>query len=441
MAFTTIQGSGANDATSFVGSSGVDTISIQNEASNIYVGSQASNDDVRFENFTDLVSGYSVFGGQGDDIIRQAGGTNVTGGYFNGNKNADDIDFNSITSTTVYGGQGTDAIDIAATATSSLINGNKFNDSITVASAAASSIYGGQGNDVLDLTTLNSTVAAGDKDNDDINLGGTMNGATVNGNEGNDSIDLAAGVTSFVGSSVFGGAGNDILTGTQAGDGLKLYGNNGTDQVLGSEEEDVIDGGLGADTLTDDLGTDTITGGGGADQFIKNDMVNANGAYTADTITDYSLAVGDTVGNFSVADLNGALGVTQVVEFANGGAAATVNGDAIVTAVATISAAEAVDDAAFAGVNVSLIAGDYANAAAVQTDWRANVTGTVTAGDAFLIAYDNGVNTTIASVLSVNAENNDVMDSVVVTDIVTLSGVANASTLTAASGAWLAFVA
>jgi hypothetical protein len=98
-----------------------------------------------------------------------------------------------------------------------------------------------------------------------------------------------------------------------------------------------------------------------------------------------------------------------------------------------------------AGANLLLIGGNYSNASAVQAALRANVSNGTTAMAAnagFLVAYDNGSYSTIALVttaLAVAAGN--LMTGAVVTDLTTVYGVTDATTLTSAAAAWLFFLA
>ena len=103
---------------------------------------------------------------------------------------------------------------------------------------------------------------------------------------GTDGDDVIAGPLfgTNVSTDVYGGAGNDILSGPIVyGEGRDdrlsgrfLYGGAGDDRLVGSDGEDQLDGGPGRDLLTgggdrDSLvggvGRDVLSGGGGVDQF------------------------------------------------------------------------------------------------------------------------------------------------------------------------------
>jgi len=107
----------------------------------------------------------------------------------------------------------------------------------------------------------------------------------VYGNGGNDTINLAGvtsanGFTSLAASSVYGGEGDDTITGSPFDD--KIYGDAGADSLLANGGDDTIDGGTGNDSLNgqggndiyrfvgnDDLGQDTIAepAGSGTDRL------------------------------------------------------------------------------------------------------------------------------------------------------------------------------
>jgi Ca2+-binding RTX toxin-like protein len=66
--------------------------------------------------------------------------------------------------------------------------------------------------------------------------------------------------------SVFGGSGNDFLTGNSLRN--YLYGQTGHDILVGDAGNDILDGGTGRDILIGGLGIDTLNGGTGEDILI-----------------------------------------------------------------------------------------------------------------------------------------------------------------------------
>lgn len=274
MAFTTIQGSAANDGTSFVGTSGVDSVLVQNEK-NFFVGAQLAGDTIQYTDYTNVVSGATMKGGQGNDAFDPtAAQINLNNAFINGNKDTDTFGTNvalgTATNTTLYGGQGNDTITFGNTIFSSVINGNKDTDVMTTAGITGGSFYGGQGTDTLNIVgATNTSVVQGDADNDTLNIQGTFAGSKVNGGAGNDSINDGGVITTFATSTIHGGAGNDTITmsNTAANVGLTISADLGNDSAIATSNSDSISGGSGTDTLSGALGTDTLDGGAGVDTY------------------------------------------------------------------------------------------------------------------------------------------------------------------------------
>ena len=112
-------------------------------------------------------------------------------------------------------------------------------------------------------------------------------GCYVFGDSGNDVI-----VVNVKYSSVSGGVGNDQITLNRSG---SAWGEDGNDQINGSANDDLLDGGIGNDTLNgndgdDDLigigGNDTLNGGTGEDNLQGGDDVDScDGGLDSDTDT------------------------------------------------------------------------------------------------------------------------------------------------------------
>jgi len=91
---------------------------------------------------------------------------------------------------------------------------------------------------------------------------------TVFGQGGNDTITLDEANGALPKASLFGGAGNDILTGGSGGD--QLFGQAGNDTLLGKGGNDLLFGGAGDDVLTGGAGDDQMFGEAGNDRMIWN---------------------------------------------------------------------------------------------------------------------------------------------------------------------------
>ncbi|MCT0216602.1 hypothetical protein KQ298_09730 [Synechococcus sp. CS-1330] len=300
MAFSTIQGSGGAPD-SFVGTSGVDTILIQNVQNPVFLNGQGSGDFINYANFTNLVSGYTLKGGQGNDVIGLAGVPNISLSLINGNKDADTIFVTGVSQSSVFGGQGGDTISATGFVSGSIINGNANADAITIAgNTSSSSIFGGQGNDTLVGTGgFTDTVLQGDKDGDRITVSGTFLNSTINGNEGNDLIAITA--TTFSNSTVYGGEGGDNINASTTGVATYLSGDAGNDTLIGGTAADVIEGGDGIDNMTGGTGNDsflytsvaqtgTVTTAGGAGNDVITDFTSGAGVTVADSIKGFGVA-------------------------------------------------------------------------------------------------------------------------------------------------------
>src|SRR4030095_10425628 len=90
----------------------------------------------------------------------------------------------------------------------------------------------------------------------------------VFGQGGNDTITLSEVNGALPKANLFGGAGNDVLTGGSGND--MLFGQADNDTLLGKGGNDFLFGGAGDDTLTRGDGDDQVFGEGGNDRMIWN---------------------------------------------------------------------------------------------------------------------------------------------------------------------------
>ena len=90
----------------------------------------------------------------------------------------------------------------------------------------------------------------------------------VFGQAGNDTIALDEANGALPAAQLFGGAGNDTLTGGSGND--QLFGGAGNDVILGKGGNDLLFGGAGNDTLTGGAGSDQVFGEAGHDRMIWN---------------------------------------------------------------------------------------------------------------------------------------------------------------------------
>ena len=120
---------------------------------------------------------------------------------------------------------------------------------------------------------------------------------SIFGQGGNDTLSLDEANGALPRANLFGGAGNDILTGGSSADAL--FGQAGNDILLGKGGDDLLFGGAGDDTLTGGAGTDQVFGEAGNDRMIWNpgdgtdlneggagtDTVEVNGGNGAENFT------------------------------------------------------------------------------------------------------------------------------------------------------------
>jgi Ca2+-binding RTX toxin-like protein len=135
----------------------------------------------------------------------------------------------------------------------------------TVANTSLIRVFGLGGNDIL---TLNETFGALPK----AEIYGGGGNDIITGGSGNDSLFGQGGGDTLLGKGGFdvlsGGSGNDVLTGGDADD--KMFGQGGDDRMIWNpgDDNDVMDGGSGTDTAE-------INGGNGLEEF----SITANGTH------------------------------------------------------------------------------------------------------------------------------------------------------------------
>lgn len=177
----------------------------------------------------------------------------------------------------------------------------KGDDKITGTSKEGNDLYGGAGNDII---TGNS--------GDDVLEGGTGND-TLKGLAGND--ELYGGEGNDI---LDGGAGNDVLYGGDGNDNLK--GGAGNDYLDGGDGNDILDGGAGNDILIGGSGTDTLKGGAGADTFGFYAGDSTLTQSTLDIVTDFKIKQNDKLAfnfEFDSDDIQIQLGKEEKKLYAN----------------------------------------------------------------------------------------------------------------------------
>src|SRR5262245_54270723 len=133
----------------------------------------------------------------------------------------------------------------------------------TVANTALIQVFGQGGNDTITLNEANGALPRA-------NLFGGPGNDTLTGGSGGDSLFGQAGNDTLLGKGgadlLFGGAGNDVLTGGDGDD--RVFGESGNDRMIWNpgDDTDLNEGGAGVDTVE-------VNGGNGSETF----TVTANG--------------------------------------------------------------------------------------------------------------------------------------------------------------------
>ena len=182
-------------------------------------------------------------------------------------------------------GLGTNGLNLAGDSGADIIDGTTGNDTI-FAGAASDTVNGGDGNDTLVANDSGADVFANTPD-------------TLNGGNGNDTIyaDSADTISGGAGFDVLyaindnpmtidlgatsieymrAGFGNDTINAATQTTAVEVYGGGGNDTITGSNFDDIIWAGVGNDTvvgndgndvIVGDLGSDSLSGGAGNDQI------------------------------------------------------------------------------------------------------------------------------------------------------------------------------
>jgi len=310
----TVYGGKGNDR--IFGDFGPDDIAILNGAGSLpYLG----------KGFAD-----HLLGGDGADVIHGGSGDDrIYGG------NGDDLLYGDHGQDYLFGGAGDDTIDGGGDIFLPYL------DDVTPASMRAliayqdstNFVYAGLGNDTVRAGFGDDTVYGG-RGNDMIF--GQMGNDRLKGGAGNDTIDGGLGLD-----VISGGAGNDEIIGgpvwpiyyiaLSAGDsstgpaeitplggvGDRLFGGLGNDVITGSYLNDFLAGGRGRDVLTGGYGNDRLAGGRGADNFVFDSSTDEG----RDVITDFTTGqdkIALTGDIFSSIDAVAACGENTVITLAGG---------------------------------------------------------------------------------------------------------------------------
>ena len=246
----------------------------------------------------------SINGGAGDDEITVYGGDSSHGGNtIAGGTGNDNIYMNSATTVgNVYqynSGDGYDTIFHLSSYDTIAIGGGSYSTQIsgfnviiqvgTGSITVVDAIYNG-----LNIQGADDTLPAGLSISGGVlSIGSTFDGDSIRASDYDvskvDATALSRGIKIWGGNAadcILGGSGNDTIHGSNGAD--TIFGNAGNDSLSGGNGADVLYGGAGADKLLGGNGNDTLWGGAGNDT-----LTGSNGAdvfvYESgnDLITDY----------------------------------------------------------------------------------------------------------------------------------------------------------
>ena len=248
----------------------------------------AGNDTLTGNSLADIIEG-----GTGDDRLFGLGGNDVLNGgdgndFLDGGS-GDDYVSGEIGNDTLFGSLGSDFFNGGAG--TDVANYSSFGSSITLL-PTGSILKGGGGTD--QLFQVETIIANAGFSNNTIDASGAASPASINVNLGlsTNNLQVLGGpvltftVTNF--DDVIGTNQSDVITGD--GQANILLGNAGNDSINGGLGNDSLTGGLGNDTLNGGSGIDTLTGNGDADTFVFQFGQSTISDFTLpDRITDFAI--------------------------------------------------------------------------------------------------------------------------------------------------------
>ncbi len=267
-------------------------------------------------------------------------------------------------------------------------------------------------------------------------------------------VDTASATVTIVntnvnalGQSIIGSNAIDTLTSVGAGN-ITLSGGAGADLITTAGGADNISGDAGNDVIVTGAGVDTIKGGEGADSITAGlgvdviDLTETTAATDTIEMTTGGVIAVDTVTGFKVGASNGDLlevdlsDINALVADLSLAGAFVTNAAANTTTVVTIVSG-AYDLGTTATSDIITISGDFTASTledALEIGGSRVLTGNgiLSAGDAFLVGYDDGTDSYLAYVISTAglADNgNFAAGDLTVTNLIKLAGVPDATTI------------
>ena len=264
--------------------------------------------------------GDSLYGGKDNDAIGffiAGGGNNLSleGGLaigFAGNEGSnflrgdlgDDLVVGINVRDSLYGGKGNDTL--RGVASNSYLSGDDDNDTLVITNSTQSSPFT---TDVITIGIERTTLIGGGGD-DSLNgaigdFGGGRN--FFDGGEGNDTINVFA-----FSDTALGGEGDDFIRSASVPDVISSVGARSS--FPGFAGRNLLDGGVGNDTIVAAFATDTMIGGEGNDS-LSGTFTNAAGGDGNDTINATAAIFAGT--GTALITLEGGLGNDSLIGYTN----------------------------------------------------------------------------------------------------------------------------
>jgi Ca2+-binding RTX toxin-like protein len=287
----------------------------------------SGNDELHGQNGNDIIRGDAdvdaCFGEAGNDVLDGGAGND----YLDGSSGNDTADFSGRTNAlsfrvysdkttggelglaesdninayveTVIGGAGGETFTYGGLSTTTAtpttravrLEGRGGNDIFISKNTSSTgivdtTIVGGTGSDTADYSAFTSAVQ--------ISLDNVANDGLASNAHDNVLNDVE---------TVFGGSGNDVITGSASANSLK--GNGGNDAIRGSGGNDILDGGTGNDDLYGGSGSDRLNGGDGIDGLFGDSGTDSLQGNAGSDRFLQTFATGATVGVDSIVDAAG----------------------------------------------------------------------------------------------------------------------------------------
>lgn len=282
-------GAGYDEAVYFDGMQSGYTIVRQFDGSVIITDADTSDGDEGIDTLTDVESVYFESSGtivQISDIV------------VNGTSGADTIQGSSVDDT-IDGKLGDDVLSGKAGA--DIIRGDAGNDLVRYlgTNEGFDNVDGGAGTDTIQAMANGTIIGLTQFTSVEAFTGNGFADVSILGSDGDNTLNFSSAILTQI-SSISGGAGNDMITGSASAD--TIFGGDDNDILFGGGGNDIIDGEFSNDKLNGGAGDDALFGDWGNDEFqytgTTGGFDSIDGGIGTDTVI--ALANNTTIGIASV---------------------------------------------------------------------------------------------------------------------------------------------